>query len=153
MAVLTTRRIHLTRYAATAVNFNNYGAYRLRVEVTAVEGADLDEFIFVYKRNPPSPYTSQDCDTFEAVAGPAQLASIPAGSPNPDMEWPYYRLNYVELDVQSATQADSIWTEIQAEACTLVSAMEKLSSLQSVESVWCPSPPDPGSTSSQSSSV
>ena len=47
---MTTRRIRLTRYAATAVNFNNYGAYRLRVEVTGVEGADLDQNIFIYKR-------------------------------------------------------------------------------------------------------
>ena len=150
---MTTRRIRLTRYAATTVNFNNYGAYRLRIEVTSVEGADLDKYIFIYKRNPPSPYTTQDCDAFEAVAGPAQLADIPAGAPNPDISWPYYRLDYVELDVASATQADSIWKEIQAEACTLVSAMEKLTALQAVEDVWCPSAPDPGSTSSQSSST
>lgn len=150
---MTTRRIRLTRYAATTINYNNYGAYRLRIEVTGVEGADLDANIFIYKRNPPSPYTALDCDNFEAVAGPPQMAAIPAGAPNPDMEWPYYRLNYVELDVASATQADSIWAEIQAEACVLVSAMEKLTALQAIEDVWCPSPPDPGSTSSQSTSV
>jgi hypothetical protein len=150
---MTTRRIRLTRYAATTINYNNYGAYRLRIEVTGVEGADLDANIFIYKRNPPSPYTDLDCDNFEAVAGPPQMAAIPAGAPNPDMEWPYYRLNYVELDVASATQADSIWAEIQAEACVLVSAMEKLTALQAIEDVWCPSPPDPGSTSSQSTSV
>lgn len=150
---MTTRRIRLTRYGVTTVNFNNYGAYRLRVEVTGVEGADLDENIFIYKRNPPSPYTNQDCDNFEAVAGPPQLASIPAGEPDPDLQWPYYRLNYVEVDVASATEGDAIWKQIQEEVCTLVSAMEKLTQLQAVEDVWCPSPPDSGSASSQSESV
>lgn len=144
------RRIRLTRYAANTVNFNNYGAYRLRIEVTGVEGADLDEFIFIYKRNPPSAYTTQSCDTFEAVAGPPQLATYPAGEPNPDQGWPYYRLNYVELDVASTAQADAIWEEIKSEVCILIDAMERLSQLQAVEDVWCPGPPDSGSQSSQS---
>jgi hypothetical protein len=144
------RRIRLTRYAATVVNFNNYGAYRLRIEVTAAEGPDLDEYIFIYKRNPPSAYTAQSCDTFEAVAGPSQLATYPAVEPNADQGWPYYRLNYVELDVASTAQADSIWNEIQAEVCVLVSAMERLTKLQAVDDVWCPEPPASPSQSSQS---
>jgi hypothetical protein len=140
----------LTRYAANTVNFNNYGAYRIRIEVTAVEGPDLDEFIFIYKHNPPSAYTDQSCDTFEAVAGPPQLATYPAGQSNADQGWPYYRLNYVELDVASTAQADAIWNEIQAEVCALVSAMERLTQLQAVDDVWCPGPPDSTSQSSQS---
>ena len=145
-----TRRIRLTRYAANTVNFNNYGAYRLRVEVTYVEGADLDEDIFIYKRNPPSAYTNLSCDTFEAVAGPPQLALYPPGEPNADQGWPYYRLNYVELDVSSTEQAEQIWKAIQAEVCVLISAMGRLEQLQAVEDIWCPGPPDAGSQSSQS---
>lgn len=145
-----TRRIKLTRYATTKVNFNNYGAYRMRVEVTGVEGPDLDEFIFIYKRNPPSAYTTLSCDSFETVAGPPQLADYPAGEPNADLGWPYYRLSYVELDVSSTAQADAIWKEIQAEVCVLVAAMSQLTELQAVEDVWCPGPPDSGSESSES---
>jgi hypothetical protein len=143
------RRIRLTRYASTQVNFNNYGAYRIRIEVTAVEGPDLDENIFIYRHNPPSPYTTLSTDTFEAVAGPPQLAAMPAGEPNPDMNWPYYRLNYVELDVASTEQAEAIWQEIQQEACVLVQALDRLTQLQAVQDVWCPGPPD----SSQSASI
>lgn len=145
-----TRRIRLTRYAATKVNLNNYGAYRMRVEVTAVEGTDLDEFIFIYKRNPPSAYTSLSCDTFEAVAGPPQLADYPAGEPNADQGWPYFRLNYVEMDFASTAQADSVWKEIQAEVCVLVEAMGRLAELNAVEDVWCPAAPVSGSESSES---
>lgn len=149
-----TRRIRLTRYAATQVTFNNYGAYRIRVEVTAVEGPDLDTFIFIHKRNPPSPYTTLSCDSFEAVAGPPQLALYPAGEPNPDQGWPYYRLNYFELDVASSIQADSIWKEVQAQVCTLIAAMDILANLQAIDDTWCPSPPPDISVSqSQSASV
>ncbi len=147
---MSIRRIRLTRSAATTVNFNNYGVYRLRIDVTDVEGPDLDANVFIYKRNPPSAYTSLSCDTFEAVAGPPQLASIPAGEPDPDQSWPFYRLPYVELDVASTAQAEQIWNEIQEEVCTLVAAMNRLDNLEVIQEVWCPGPPDSPSQSSQS---
>ena len=150
---MSIRRIRLTRFGTTEVHFNNYGAYRMRVEVTAVEGPDMDSNVFIYRRNPSSPYTDQPCDNFEAVAGPPQLASIPAGEPNPDQSWPFYRLPFVELDMQSAAQADSIWKEIEAEVCALVRARDKLTDLKALQDVWCPSPPDQNSESSQSSST
>lgn len=143
------RRIKLTRYASNTVNYNNYGAYRLRIEVTDFEGADLDGNIFVYRTVAPSAYTNQNCDVFEAVAGPSQLAMYPAGVADPDQGWPYYRLNYVELDVASTDQATSIWQEIKAQTCALISAMDRLSALQAIEDVWCPAPPEDTSQSSQ----
>jgi hypothetical protein len=82
------------------------------------------------------------CDSFEAVVGPSQLASYPAGAPDPDQGWPFYRLNYVELDVLSTAQAEAIWTEIQAETNILLTALERLSQLKLIQEVWCPTPPD-----------
>jgi hypothetical protein len=139
-----TRRICLTRSATTTTSNTNYGTYRLRVDVVAVEGPDLDANIFVYRNNPPSPYTTLSTDTFEAVAGPPQLANIPAGASNPDLSWPYFRLNYIELDVASTAEADGIWAEIQAETKELLDALERLSQLQVIQTVWFPSaPPTP----------
>lgn len=138
---MATHRIRLTRYAPETIVFNNYGAYRLRVEVTAVEGPDLDSNIFIYRRNPPSPYTTLNCDNFEAVAGPNQLAQYPAGEPDPDQGWPFYRLPYVELDVMSSEQAEAIWTEIQSEANALMGALDRLSQLITVQDIWLPGPP------------
>jgi hypothetical protein len=142
------RRIQLTRSESSKVVFNNYGAYRLRVEVTGFEGNDIDGNIFIYKRMPPSPYTDLNADIFEAVAGPPQLADYPAGAPDPDQGWPYYRLNYVELDVASSAQAQAIWDEIQAEVSVLIEAMNRLDNLNVVESTWFPSPPDSSNSSS-----
>lgn len=147
---MTTRRIKLTRYAAENVNYTYYGAYRMKVAVTDVEGDDLDKYVFIYKRNAQSPYTGSTCDEFCAVAGPSQLGDIPAGAPDPDKNWPFYRLDYVELDFMAIVQAEQAWVEIQAEVCRLVGAMDDLEKLQAISDVWCPSAPDPESQSSQS---
>jgi hypothetical protein len=146
---MTTRRIRLTRYAAQNVNYTYYGAYRMKVAVTSVMGDDLDKYVFIFKRNAVSPYTGSNCDEFMAVAGPSQMGDVPAGAPDPDKNWPFYRLDSVELDFMSAEQAEQAWVEIQAEVCRLVSAMDDLENLSAISDVWCPSAPDPDSQSSQ----
>ena len=146
---MTTRRIRLTRYAAVNVNHIYYGAYRMKVAVTSVEG-DLNKYIFIYKRNPTSPYTAESCDEFLAIAGPSQMSDVPAGAPDPDINWPFYRLDSVELDFMSAEQAEQAWVDIQKEVCNLVDGMDDLEKLQAIEDVWCPSAPPSGSVSSQS---
>ena len=64
---MTTRRIRLTRYAAQNVNYTYYGAYRMKVAVTDVEGDDLNKYVFIFRRNPVSPYTGANCDEFMEV--------------------------------------------------------------------------------------
>jgi hypothetical protein len=144
---MTTRRIRLTRYAAVNVNYTYYGAYRMQVAVTSVQGDDLDKYIFIYKRNPVSPYTGEGCDEFLAVAGPSQMGDVPAGAPDPDKNWPFYRLDSVELDFMAAAQAEQAWEDIQEEVCRLVAGMDDLEKLQAISDVWCPSAPDPDSES------
>ena len=148
----TTRRIRLTKYIAENVNYTYYGAYRMRIAVTAVEGDDLDKYVFIYKRNPESPYSNQSQDDFQAIVGPSQIASIPAVTPDPNQNYPFYRLDYVELDFMSVEQADQAWKDIQAEVGKLVDGMGKLTKLKAVEDVWFPSPP-PASSQSESDSV
>jgi len=144
------RRIKLTRLQPTEVNLNNYGAYRIRIEASNPEGADLDENIFIYRTVDASPYTDANRDVFEAVAGPGQLALYPIGLADPDQGWPYYRLDYVELDVLSASQAESIWTEIKSQVGLLITSLERLEKLKTIEEVWLPGPPTDTSQSSQS---
>jgi len=144
------RRIKLVRYEPEKVNFSKYSAYRMRIEVAEVVGPDLDPYVFIYQRVAPSPYTGNMCDEFCAVAGPQQIADIPAVEPNPERHWPFYRLNYVELDFPSVTQALQAWKIIQLEVCILVEAMGKFTQLKVVETTWCPGPPDDESTGSES---
>ena len=149
---MTTRRIRLTRYAAENVNYTYYGAYRMKVAVTSVEGDDIDKYVFIYQRHPASPYTGASQDEFAAVCGPSQFASIPAGAPDADHGWPFYRLDYVELDFMSIDQANQAWAEIQVEVGKLVEGMGKLTSLKAIQDVWFPDEP-PASSQSESTST
>ena len=142
------RRIQLTKAETGTVVFPNYGAYRLRVDVTDFDGNDIDGNVFIYRHNTPSPYTDLSTDVFEAVAGPPQLADYPAGAPDPDQGWPYYRLSYVELDVASSTQAQAIWDEIKHEVEILIKAMNRLDTLKTTQVVWIPDAPDTSTSSS-----
>ena len=150
---MTTRRIRLVRYEPQYVNFYYYSVYRMRIEVAEVEGPDLDKYVFIYRKEPVNPYSGQSCDSFQAVAGPSQLASIPPVEADPEKSYPFYRLDYVELDFITQEQAMRVWNEIQREVCILVEAMGKMTQLAPVEDVWCPSPPEDESAGSESVSV
>jgi len=145
----TTRRIKLLRYEAQRVNFWYYGALRMRIECDEVQGDDLDPYIFIYSREPVNPYTENRLDLFHAVCGPADIADIPAGEPNPQRMWPYYRLNYMEHDFRNPTEAAEVWEIIQTEAEILAEAASWFSNLQLEETVWVPSAPPTGDSESE----
>lgn len=136
------RRIKLTKYEPTQVMFNNYGAYRLRIDASDAEGEGLDENIFIYKRNVNSPYNADNVDVFEGIVGPPQLSSLPIGEPDPDQNWPYYRHNTITLDFGSTAEAIAVWNEIKEDVNVLLQALDRLDSLQPTEELWIPSPPD-----------
>jgi hypothetical protein len=147
---MTVRRIQLRRFEPQKVNFNYYSAYRMRVEVASVEGPDLDPYIFIYRKNPVSPYSDQGCDEFCAVIGPSQYATIPPVEPDVNMNYPFYRLDFIEVDFISQEQAYRVWELIKQETCILVEGMGKLTQLGVVEEHWCPAPPDDPGQPSQS---
>lgn len=149
---MVARAVQLTRYSSETIVQSNYGAYRMRIVVSAVQGADLDKDLFIFKRMPPSPYNDTDVDVFEAVVGPPQLADVPRGEPVADQAWPYFRTSEFTLDVASATQADEIWLEVQREISVLVSALNKLDTLNLTEQVWIPIEGESDNSESQSES-
>lgn len=132
---MAVRRIRLSRSEPQHVQMVNTTAYRMRVDVTEVEGEDIDENIFIYRENPENPYTQQTESQFCAVAGPAQLSSIPAIAPDLNQNYPFYRLNYVELDFDSEVAAMEVWKFIQQDVKTLVEGMNRLSDLVVVEDI------------------
>jgi hypothetical protein len=146
------RRIRLVRYEVQNINWQFFGAYRMRVEVPEVEGDDLDPHIFIYQRGLVSPYTGQVQDEFVAIAGPAQMADIPVGEPDANRYYPYYRLNYIEQDFTSEELAMEVWRTIQREAAVLCEAMGRFTQLTAVEDVWLPTVPTTGNSQSASAS-
>lgn len=139
------RSLTLVRYGAENVNYDYFGAYRMRIEASDAVGSDLDPYIFIYKRGVLNPYTSNTCDEFQAVCGPADLAEIPVGAPDSERSWPFYRLSYFEADYRNQTVAMQVWDIIKEETHVLVEAMGGLSKLRAHESyriVASGDPPD-----------
>lgn len=127
-------RIQLRRLAVENLNFRAFAAYRMRIEVVAVEGPDLDRNIFIYQRVTEDPYsTNVPMDIFCAVAGPAEIASIPPTAPILLQRYPFYRLDFVELDFSSTFHADQAWNEISTEALRLSHAMERFANLSVID--------------------
>lgn len=147
---MTQHAIQLHRYEPVNVNFHYFSAYRMRVEVADIVGDGFDQHIFIYQKRPVSPYSGLGCDTFCAIAGPSQFSTIPAVEADPQKSYPYYRLNYVELDFISRKEALQAWEVIQKEVAILVEAMGKLAQLAIVESPWFPAAPADDSTTSES---
>lgn len=146
-------RIKLVRYEVQNVNHFYYGTYRMRVEVEQVEGEGLDPYIFVYKRPPASPYVDTTPDDFIAVAGPPQMADIPIAEPDPQKSWPFFRLDYIELDFAAQSLALDLWEKIQEEARVLCEAMGRYTQLVVAEEIWLPDIPETDESVSVSESV
>lgn len=127
------RSVRLTRFEAENVNFYYFGAYRMRIEATEAQGPDMDPYVFIYRRGPLNPYTGEYCDEFMAVAGPADMAEIPALEPDPERSWPFFRLDYIEDDFRSSAIALEVWNIVETEVAVLVEAMGRLTQLKTVE--------------------
>ncbi len=143
------RRIKLKKYNVTQANFQFIGAYRLRIE--AHEAAGLDNRIFLYRRNPADPYTGAVVDDFFAICSPVDLAEYPPEAPDPNRAFPFFRTNYVELDLRSTHLADRLWVTVVHEVNELLEGLDKLDELQITEEVWCGDPPFPVGAGSDSS--
>ena len=146
-------RIRLARYAVENIQWLYFGAYRMRVEATEVEGDGLDKYNFIYQRGTMNQYLGQYCDEFVAIAGPSQIADIPIGEPDPERYYPYYRLDYMECDFTAESLALEVWEVIQREAAILCQGMARFQQLSAVEDVWVPSAPESSDSESASTSV
>ncbi len=146
------RRLKLTRQQLVEVNYQYLGAFRLRVDVTDPSDSGADTHVFLYNARPVNPYDgSQDAD-FLAVASPGDLAEYPRGEPNAQTTYPFFRLDYVELDFRATSQAEEVWLLIVAEVDQLLRALDRMESLVVTEETWVGSEPDAGSSDSNSSS-
>lgn len=144
------RRVHLVKTASTLVNVTWAGALRVRIEATEAEG--LEKEVFVFRRNPLNPYTSDQLDEFMTVASPVDMSEYPIGEPDVDKAYPFFRKSVVELDFRSTLLADEAWMLIVEEVRVLTEALDRLEDLQPAEDMWIPTPPDDTDSLSDSTS-
>ena len=147
------RRLKLDRKEVTNVNYQWTGAFRLRIECSDPSGSGADPHVFIYRRDPANPYDGSVNDTFFAVASPVDLAEYPVGEPDPAAQFPFFRLDYVELDLRATSMAREVWLLVVREVNNLLEALDRLEQLIVTEEVWvgAPLPPDPGGNSVSSS--
>ncbi len=144
------RRLKLTKYAVTHVNYDYLGAYRMRIEASDAE--DVEPHVFLYRRGQVNPYTGTTSDTFFAVASPVDMAEYPPLAPDPNTSFPFFRLSFIELDFRATRLALEAYQTIVTEVDTLLKALDRLEQLTPVETVWvgagAPADDSPGTSSS-----
>jgi len=139
----------LVRSEPKNVDHVYFNTFRFRLEVVEVEGDGLDPYVFVYLQEPKSPYNDNPpCATFQAIVGMAQLDTIPILEPDPLRSWPYFRLDWVELDFPSLELAEKTIKTIERELTVLSNGMERFRILSRVSDRWIPAKPCPQKTAS-----
>ncbi len=139
------RRLLLKRSIATGQNYGVFGAVRIRIEV--LEAENMHSAIFLYNRLPPNPHANnEELDEFVTVASPIDLEEWPVGAPDYSKVYPFFRQDFVELDVPGFTDANNIWLKIVDMTNILIQALESLTALRSTAAdlVWCGDPADSG---------
>jgi hypothetical protein len=140
------RSVKLRRYEIRNANHLHLRGYRLRVE--AVDPCGMDAKVFVYRRPPADPVTGVVADEFTGVASFPDMAEYPAGQPDPAKQ-PFFRKDFVEVDVRSLRQYQEIWQTLLAEVAGLLSALNRADLMIVGEEQWVG---DPGTCASQSES-
>jgi hypothetical protein len=130
-----TRKLTLVKSEAARVEYQYFGALRIRVDV--IDAVDIDPNIFLYRQDMATPYTpdASPTNTFFSVASPADINDYPIGAPDPLKAFPFFRQTFVELDFRSTLQADQFWQDVIQEATVLIHAMNKLELLEEVDHI------------------
>lgn len=144
------RRLKLTVSETVNVNWDYFGAYRVRIDASDAEGVDAR--VFVHRQDPANAYTGEPLDTFMAVASPVDMTEYPPEEPDAGNQYPFFRRAWVEMDFRNISVAKAFVDTVVREVNVLLAAFGKLEDLQVTQTVWCgDGAPDPGSASSGSS--
>lgn len=129
------RGIQLRRTESATASHRHIRAWRLRVDVEAVNGG-MDENVFLWEQGDPDPDTDEIVNEFVTVATVADMSKYPVGAANPEYENPYFRTNFFEIDLESQADYDWAWEEIQKAVGLLVTALDEADTLGDSEEVW-----------------
>jgi hypothetical protein len=108
----------------------------LRIEIPETTD-DMTDYVFVYRQHPADPYTGEIFEEFCTVASPVDLSEYPVGAPDPNKPFPFFRKNFIEVDLRSQADFDGTWELIQTEVCRLVAALDLMDNLVTEEEVIC----------------
>lgn len=133
---MANRRLKLKKYELQNINYFWLGAFRLRVEVSDPCDAGTDPHVFLFQRKPPNPYNDVVEDEWLGIASPVDMSEFPVGEPNETTAYPFFRLNYLEVDLRSVDVAHTVWKLIQEEVAVLIQALDRMELLVPTEEVY-----------------
>jgi len=74
------------------------GSHRLQMWVSAYQ--DIDQNVFVYKRNPPVPPAVTSEDVYVNIASAADMVEYPIDNPDPELP-PFFRKSSIDIIFRS----------------------------------------------------
>jgi hypothetical protein len=80
--------------------------------------------------------TAEVYDEFMTVCSFPDMSEYPISEPSDATTFPYFRLDYVELDFRGQTNYDTAWQSIRDEIARLVAALDLAESLVVTEEIW-----------------
>ncbi len=146
------RGIRLQRFSIKNANHWHLRVFRLRVEVVETS-PDMTRYVFVYRRHPADPYTGDIFDEFCTVASPVDLSEYPVGAPDPDKAFPFFRKDFIEVDLRSMVEFEEFWSLIVKFVCQLTETLDLADILVEDEQAVCGELPTPSESTSESESV
>lgn len=123
------RGITLTRSTQTVYNSNLGNGYRFTV--VASNGENIDNNVFRFVQETFNYLTGGTTNTFDGVTSSEQLVSLPIGAPNTNDPTYYFRLDTIDVVVPTRDLSDQMWSGIQDDVSTLITAMNQQDVLSS----------------------
>jgi len=138
------RRIQLS-WAVSRYNYHSTDGVRVRIEAANAEL--MPEKIFAYLLLPMKPAAGEREGAFSHVCSPTDLAEFPEDDPVPGVRPEWFRLNYVDVQLRSRSEAKQFIQDVIDDVQRLKSTLDTMDTLQSGGTIWVGSPPSDSSSS------
>ena len=108
-----------------------------RVVITASDGVDMPDEIFLFQRVYADDAHTTTVDQLMTVCTPFDLTTFPIDDPTVGQSPPFFRKAVIDVMVPTLDAADYMWARIQEAVCDLKEQMDRLDTLVGVETVRC----------------
>lgn len=141
------RNLHVT-YAVSRYVANAIDGQRVYIEVDDAE--NIPTKVFAYLTKPLSAVSATYRGMFSHVCSAADLEDFPEDEPLSGSVPGWFRLNYLDLVVRSAAEAQNLIELVLADLRALKRTLVIMDTLGEPEEVWIDDPPELSSSSSES---
>lgn len=143
------RGITLERRRQTNYTANDTECYR--ITVAARNPRDMPQHIFRYRELPLEPGQSERLGFFDGICRPQELEDLPINAPHVNADPPWYRLDFVDVLLESQAQGAEFLALVEADVATLVESLDTADTLDALADVWVGTGEPPAISSSSSS--